>query len=69
MRVPALVVGSRDEVDAMHPLELAREYAQRLPDARLAIEEEGESPLAWRGSALSKAIGDFLEERGLIGYS
>lgn len=61
--VPVLVVGSRDEVDAMHPLALAAEYAERLPDARLVVEDEGESPLAWRGTALSQAIGDFLEQR------
>jgi 3-oxoadipate enol-lactonase len=60
--VPTLVVGSRDEVDPMHPLALARDYAERLPDARLAVEDKGESPLAWRGTALSQAIGDFLED-------
>lgn len=59
--VPVLVVGSRDEVDPMHPLETAREYERRLPNARLLVEDEGESPLAWRGATLSTAIGDFLE--------
>lgn len=59
--VPVLVVGSRDEVDTMHPLETAREYARRLPNSRLVVEDEDESPLAWRGAALSTVIEDFLE--------
>lgn len=63
LEVPVLVVGSRDEVDPMHPLDVAREYERRLPDARLVVEQEGESPLAWRGASLSRAIGDFLEGR------
>jgi pimeloyl-ACP methyl ester carboxylesterase len=54
--VPTLVVGSRDGADPDHPLAVAEEYARRIPDARLLVEEEGESPLAWRGGALSKAI-------------
>jgi pimeloyl-ACP methyl ester carboxylesterase len=54
--VPTLVVGSLDRADPDHPLAVAEEYARRIPDARLLVEEEGESPLAWRGGALSKAI-------------
>jgi pimeloyl-ACP methyl ester carboxylesterase len=53
---PTLVVGSRDAVDPDHPLAVAQEYARRIPGARLLVEEEGESPLAWRGGALSKAV-------------
>ena len=56
LSVPTLVVGSRDEVDPDHPLAVAEEYARRIPDARLVVEEPGESPLAWRGGALSKEI-------------
>src|SRR4051794_15173774 len=63
MRVPTLVVGSRDEADPGHPLAIAREYAERLPDAELAVEEEGKSPLAWQGAQLSRAIEDFVERR------
>ena len=58
--LPALVVGSRDETDPGHPLAVAEEYARRLPRARLLVEEEGQSPLAWRGSSLSRAIEEFL---------
>ncbi len=58
--LPVLVVGSRDDADAEHPLAVAEEYANRLPRGELVVEEPGESPLAWRGSSLSKAIAAFL---------
>jgi pimeloyl-ACP methyl ester carboxylesterase len=61
---PTLVVGSRDESDPLHPLAVAEEYARRLPNGELVVEEEGQSPLAWQGARLSKAIGDFLERAG-----
>lgn len=54
--VPTIVVGSRDDVDPDHPLAVAEEYVRRIPGARFTIEEPGESPLAWRGGALSKEI-------------
>ena len=54
--VPTIVVGSRDDVDPDHPLAVAEEYARRIPGARLVVEEPGESPLAWRGGALTKEI-------------
>jgi len=60
--VPALVVGSRDQADPGHPLAVSEEYARRLPRARLLLEEEGRSPLAWQGAQLSRAIDDFLAE-------
>jgi pimeloyl-ACP methyl ester carboxylesterase len=63
-RAPTLVVGSRDESDPLHPLAVAEEYARRLPNGELVVEEEGQSPLAWQGARLSKAIGDFLERAG-----
>lgn len=56
IRVPTLVVGSRDVVDPDHPLHIAERYAATIPGARLVVEDEGESPLAWRGGALSQAI-------------
>ena len=59
--VPTLIVGSRDGADPDHPLAVAEEYARRIPDARLAVEEEGESPLAWRGGALSREILALIE--------
>lgn len=61
--LPVLVVGSRDDTDPGHPLAVAEEYAERLPRARLLVEEPGESPQAWRGSSLSKAIAGFLRSQ------
>ena len=59
IRVPALVVASRDEIDPGHPLALAERYAAAIPEARLAVEEGGppvRSPLAWQGGQLSKLL-------------
>lgn len=56
LSVPTIVVGSSDDVDPDHPLAVAEEYVRRIPGARFAVEEPGESPLAWRGGALSKVI-------------
>jgi pimeloyl-ACP methyl ester carboxylesterase len=64
--IPVLIVGSRDEIDAMHPLAVAQEYEHRLPRGELVVEEEGKSPLAWQGARLSAAIGDFLERVGYV---
>ena len=59
--VPALVVGSRDDADPTHALKIAEAYAERLPEGRLLVEEEGKSPLAWQGARLAKAIAEFAE--------
>jgi pimeloyl-ACP methyl ester carboxylesterase len=56
---PALVIASRDEADPGHPLALGRRYAQEIPGARLHVEEEGRSPLAWQGGQLSRLLLDF----------
>jgi pimeloyl-ACP methyl ester carboxylesterase len=56
LRMPCVVVGSRDEADPGHPLAVAEAYAELIPGADLAVEEEGRSPLAWQGSQLSKVI-------------
>jgi hypothetical protein len=50
------VVGSRDVADPGHPLALARRYAAALPGARLVVEDEDRSPIAWQGGALSRLI-------------
>jgi 3-oxoadipate enol-lactonase len=62
--IPVLVVGSRDEADALHPLGVAEEYIRKLPRAELAVEDKGSSPLAWQGARLSGVIADFLERNG-----
>jgi pimeloyl-ACP methyl ester carboxylesterase len=66
LEMPALVVGSRDESDPGHPRALADEYAEQLPHSKLIIEDEGESPIAWQGAQLSRAIESFLRESGLL---
>lgn len=58
--LPVLVVASRDESDPGHPREVAEAYVETLPRAELAIEEEGDSPLAWQGARLSRTIAEFL---------
>jgi 3-oxoadipate enol-lactonase len=60
--VPALVVASNDAADPGHPRRTAEEYAERLPQARLTGEAEGESPLAWQGGKLSREIAAFCSE-------
>ncbi|MBL6634310.1 MAG: alpha/beta hydrolase [Thermoleophilia bacterium] len=60
IRCPALVVGSRDRLDPEHPLWIAQRWAELIPDARLVVEDDGASPLAWRGGSLSREIGAFL---------
>jgi 3-oxoadipate enol-lactonase len=60
LELPVLVVGSRDESDPGHPLEVAEAYVEALPRAELAVEDAGHSPLAWQGARLSRTIADFL---------
>jgi 3-oxoadipate enol-lactonase len=59
IEVPSLVVASHDAADPGHPYAVAAAYAERLPGARLISEAEGESPLAWQGGRLSRAIAEF----------
>jgi pimeloyl-ACP methyl ester carboxylesterase len=60
--LPALVVASRDAADPNHPYAVAEAYAERLPQARLISEAEGESPLAWQGGRLSREIDAFCAQ-------
>jgi pimeloyl-ACP methyl ester carboxylesterase len=62
LEVPALVVASNDDADPGHPYEAAAAYAQALPNARLLSEEPGQSPLAWQGGRLSRALAAFYAE-------
>ena len=61
---PVVVVGSRDEADPGHPLEIAALYAELLPAGRLVVEEEGASPLAWQGGRVSKLIAEVVAQAG-----
>lgn len=60
LEVPALVVGSRDVADPRHPLAVAEAYAERIPGAGFAVEEEGSSPLPWQGGRFARTIADFI---------
>ena len=62
--VPAIVVASRDELDPGHPFAIGEAYAERLPQGRLVTEDEGQSPLAWQGSRLSKQIAELAKAAG-----
>lgn len=59
IEAPALVVASHDAADPGHPYAVAAAYAERLPRAELVVEDEGQSPLAWQGGRLSRAIAAF----------
>jgi 3-oxoadipate enol-lactonase len=63
--LPALVVASHDAADPSHPFAVAAAYAERLPQARLISEAEGESPLAWQGGRLSREIASFCADRAV----
>ena len=62
---PARTRGGQPRRDRPRPPARAwrEEYARRLPRAKLVVEDEGESPLAWRGAQLSREIAEFLECR------
>jgi pimeloyl-ACP methyl ester carboxylesterase len=62
IEAPAVVVADRDEADPGHPLSVGEEYARAIPGARLVVEEEGKSPIAWQGGQLSKVIAEAAAE-------
>ncbi|HEX6781413.1 MAG TPA: alpha/beta hydrolase [Solirubrobacterales bacterium] len=62
LAIPTLVVASNDDADPGHPYEAAAGYAEALPNARLLSEDPGESPLAWQGGKLSRALAGFYAE-------
>jgi pimeloyl-ACP methyl ester carboxylesterase len=64
---PALVVASHDTADPGHPYATAVAYAEALPHAELISEPEGQSPLAWQGGRLSRAIAAFAAEPAVAG--
>jgi hypothetical protein len=57
-----MVVASRDESDPGHPLAVAEKWAEWVPGARLVVEDEGRSPLAWQGGQLSRLIAELAAE-------
>jgi pimeloyl-ACP methyl ester carboxylesterase len=61
---PTVVVADRDEPDPGHPLAVGEAYARAIPGARLVVEEEGRSPIAWQGAQLSRLIAGVAAEAG-----
>jgi pimeloyl-ACP methyl ester carboxylesterase len=55
---PTVVVADRDEADPGHPLAVGEAYAEAIPGARLVVEEEGKSPIAWQGGQLSRVVAE-----------
>lgn len=60
--LPVLVVASRDEADPGHQYSVAEAWADAIPGSRLISERGGESPLAWQGGKLARAMADFFGE-------
>lgn len=58
IEAPTVVIASRDEADPGHPLAVGERYAQAISGARLLVEEPGQSPLAWQGGRVSRALLD-----------
>jgi pimeloyl-ACP methyl ester carboxylesterase len=56
IEAPVTIVASRDEPDPGHPFSVGEDYARVIPGARLVVEDEGASPIAWQGGQLSKVI-------------
>ena len=59
---PTVVVADRDEPDPGHPLAVGELYASLIPGARLVVEDEGSSPIAWQGGQLSKVVAQVAAE-------
>lgn len=59
--VPTVVIASRDEADPTHPLVVGERYAAAIKGAKLVVEEPGNSPIAWQGGQLSKALAGLVE--------
>jgi pimeloyl-ACP methyl ester carboxylesterase len=56
IEAPTVAIASRDEADPGHPLAVGERYAQAISGARLLVEEPGQSPLAWQGGRVSRAL-------------
>lgn len=62
--VPSVVVGSRDDFDPLHPLDIARRYAAALPRARFVCEPDGQLPLSWRRRELAQVVLELAARAG-----
>jgi pimeloyl-ACP methyl ester carboxylesterase len=61
VKAPTVVIASRDEADPTHPLAVGERYATAIPEAALAVEEPGSSPIAWQGGQLSRVLAELSE--------
>lgn len=61
LAVPTLVIGSRDTHDPGHPLAVAEQYADLLPNSEFVVEDPDERPLAWQGGRLSRVLARFFD--------
>jgi pimeloyl-ACP methyl ester carboxylesterase len=66
IEAPTVVIASRDEADPGHPLVVGERYARSIPGANLLVEEPGQSPLAWQGGRVSRALLDLTERADII---
>jgi len=64
LRMPVLIVASRDEADPDHRLATAEVYGETISGAELIVEEPGRPPIAWQGGQLSRAVTTLLERTG-----
>ncbi len=62
IKIPTLIVGSRDKFDPRHPYQLAIAYAAALPRAELQCEPEGRAPIAWSRRRLGNLVLDFARD-------
>jgi pimeloyl-ACP methyl ester carboxylesterase len=66
LEFPVLVVGSHDDSDPGHPYAVSAAWAEAIPNARLVSEAPGDSPLAWQGGKLSRAVAEFCRSDAVI---
>jgi hypothetical protein len=62
---PTVVVADRDDADPSHPLSVGEDYARVIPGARMVVEDQGKSPIAWQGGQLSRVIAEVAAEAEL----
>lgn len=64
IRIPTLIVATRDTFDADHPHAVAMAYHEHIAGSRTVTEAAGSPPLTWRGGAMAQAIAEFLDGLG-----
>jgi 3-oxoadipate enol-lactonase len=69
IEAPTVVIASRDEADPGHQLALGERYAQAITGAGLLVEAPGQSPLAWQGGRVSRALLDLAERADMAARS